>query len=118
MQIKIETKNDVLIAELNGEIDHHSAEEIRNKVENELKSQNLKNIVMNFKGVRFMDSSGIGVIIGRYKYAKALGGNLVACELTTEVKRIFDISGLLKIVEVYDDCNDALASFQKVSERN
>ncbi len=113
MGIDIETKNDILIAVLNGEIDHHSAEIIRNKIETELKNRNLKNIVMNFKGVRFMDSSGIGVVIGRYKYAKALGGSLVACELTTEVKRIFDISGLLKIVEVFDSCNDAVASFEK-----
>ncbi len=113
MRIDIVTQNNILIAELNGEIDHHSAEEIRNKVESELKKQNLKNIVLNFKGVRFMDSSGIGVVIGRYKYAKALGGNLVACELTTEVKRIFDISGLLKIVEVYDSCDEAIASFEK-----
>ncbi len=113
MKIDIEIRNDILIAVLNGEIDHHSAELIRSEIENELKNHNLKNIILNFKGVRFMDSSGIGVVIGRYKYAKALGGNLVACELTTEVKRIFDISGLLKIVEVFDNCSDALASFEK-----
>ncbi len=113
MGIDIEIKNDILIAVLNGEIDHHSAEIIRNEIESEVRNQNLRNIILNFKGVRFMDSSGIGVVIGRYKFAKALGGNLVACELTTEVKRIFDISGLLKIVEVFDSCSDAVASFEK-----
>ncbi len=111
MQIDIQSKDDLLIAVLNGEVDHHYAEHIRNKIECEYNSVNAKNIIISFKNVRFMDSSGIGVVIGRYKLATARGGTLVACDLTLEAKRIFDISGLAKIIKVYDNLDDAINSF-------
>lgn len=111
MQIDIKVENDVLIAVLNGEVDHHFAEVVRNKIEEECEINKTKNIVMSFKNVRFMDSSGIGMVIGRYKFATARGGNLVACDLTLEAKRIFDISGLGKIIKVYDTVDDAVKSF-------
>lgn len=110
MSIDVEIKNDNLIAILNGEIDHHYATEVKNVLENEYRDTKFKNIVMSFKNIRFMDSSGIGMVIGRFKFAKARGGTLVACNLTLEAKRIFDISGLGKIIEVYDDIDSAISS--------
>ncbi len=108
MNIDIDVENDILIATLNGEVDHHYAEIIRNRVEEEYNDKKAKNIVLSFKNVRFMDSSGIGVVIGRYKLATSRGGTLVACDLTMEVKRIFDISGLAKIINVYENTDEAI----------
>lgn len=110
MQVDIKSENDLLIATLNGEVDHHFAEHFRKIIESEYREKNAKNILLNFKNVRFMDSSGIGMVIGRYKLATAKGGTLVACELTLEVKRIFDMSGLSKIITIYDDVESAKAS--------
>ncbi len=112
MQVDVKMEDDVLVALLSGEIDHHYAEQIRNKIEQEYEKNKAKNIVMSFKNIRFMDSSGIGMVIGRYKFAQARGGTLVASDLTLEAKRIFDMSGLGKIINIYDDVDLALESFR------
>ncbi len=67
MYLQFKFKNEILIAVMAGELDHHSAEEVRNKIDNEMDVQGLKNLILDFAGVNFMDSSGIGVVIGRYK---------------------------------------------------
>ena len=54
-----------------GELDHHSAEEVRVKIDDRIERDNIKKVIMDFKEVTFMDSSGIGVVIGRYKKLKA-----------------------------------------------
>ncbi len=112
MQVEVKLENDVLVAVLGGEIDHHYAEQIRNEIESKYEENKAKNIVLSFKNVRFMDSSGIGMVIGRYKFVVARGGNLVACDLTLEAKRIFDMSGLGKIVDIYDTLDEALECFR------
>ncbi len=112
MQVEVNVVKDVLVAVLGGEIDHHFAEQVRSKIEKEYEENKVKNIVLSFRNVRFMDSSGIGMVIGRYKFAQARGGSLVACDLTLEAKRIFDMSGLGKIVKIYDTLEEALESFK------
>ncbi len=111
MQVEVTMKNKVLIAVLGGEIDHHFAEQIRNEIELKFEENKARDIILSFKNVRFMDSSGIGMVIGRYKYVVARGGNLVACDLTLEAKRIFDMSGLGKIVDIYSTVEEALEYF-------
>ncbi len=106
----IEVLDDTLVVKINKEIDHHNATKIREEVEEVYKSKNLKNIVFDFSKVYFMDSSGIGMCIGRYKLARATGGKFVACNLTNEVKRIFDMAGLSKIIYICDDVDSALDS--------
>lgn len=113
MNIDIKMQKNILIATLNGEVDHHYSKIIKARIEEEYNTLKAKNIVISFKNVRFMDSSGIGVIIGRYKFAKSRGGTLVACDLTMEVKRIFDISGLTKIINVYDNIEEAVKSIEE-----
>lgn len=111
MTLDVRVENDVLIAILNGEVDHHYAEQVRDVIEKEYINCEFKNIILSFKNIRFMDSSGIGMVIGRYKFAKARGGTLVACDLTLEAKRIFDISGLGKIIRICDNIDEAIACF-------
>ncbi len=112
MLVDISMDKDVLIVVLGGEIDHHYTEKIRNDIEMKFEENKAKNIVLSFKNVRFMDSSAIGMVIGRYKFVVARGGNLVACDLTLEAKRIFDMSGLGKIVDIYDTLEESLECFR------
>ncbi len=112
MQVEVRMENNVLIAVLGGEIDHHFAEQIRNEIELKYEENKAKDIILSFKNVRFMDSSGIGMVIGRYKFVVARGGNLVASDLTLEAKRIFDMSGLAKIVDIYDTLDEAMECFR------
>lgn len=102
----IEDRN--LIIKIKGDIDHHTAEEIRDKSEKEFKRLNAKNMIFNFEGVSFMDSSGIGMIIGRYKNIEKQGGNIAVCNVPESVKRIFNMSGLHKIIPCYDTQEEAM----------
>ena len=59
-----------------------------------------KKVIFNFDSVSFMDSAGIGLIIGRYKFANMLGGKLEVTNLTQSVRKIFEMSGILKLIPV------------------
>ena len=98
MEIKINMKGATLTAALMGELDHHSAEEVRQSVDTAFERSGCKNILFDFKDVSFMDSSGIGVIIGRYKNAEKRGGRLAVSGMNGVMQRLFNISGLQKIV--------------------
>lgn len=90
-----------LIVKLKGELDHHTSEEIRKKIDKHFNGSNVSNIIMDLNELTFMDSSGIGLIMGRYRNAVDKKGKLIiVCENST-IKRILDMSGLLKIIELY-----------------
>ena len=67
MKVKISYKGTILIASLEGELDHHSAQYVRQKIDSELMKSSNRDMILDFSKVSFMDSSGIGVVIGRYK---------------------------------------------------
>ncbi len=102
MKIKIDVIKNFLVLNLYGEIDHHNAGEIREKLDKELEKTKLVNLIFNFKDITFMDSSGIGMVIGRYRILQSRGGTVCVTNLSKEVYRIFEISGLFKIINNYD----------------
>ena len=105
-----EKKNDILIVNLSGELDHNSAESVRVKVDNKIDEDNITKIILNFSGVTFMDSSGIGAVIGRYKKVSNIGGKLCVAEVNKNVDKIFDLAGLYKIIKKYSNVNEAVMS--------
>ncbi len=107
LQISVEEKGAVLLVRLIGELDHHTAEELRAQVEERLK-RDVKHIVLNLEQLSFMDSSGLGVILGRYKQVKAIGGEMVVCAISPAVKRLFELSGLFKIIRLEENEEYAL----------
>lgn len=76
MECEIIMTTDTLIAMLDGEIDHHTAKGVREKIDSEIETNSPKILVLDFSDVTFMDSSGIGLIMGRYKLMKASGGEI------------------------------------------
>ena len=108
MKIKCEKINRTLIIKLFGEIDHNYAENVRNKIDLEFEKINGKDIIFDFSEVSFMDSSGICMIIGRYKNIKSRYGQVYAINLTQNIKRIFDISGLKKLIKCFENKQDAI----------
>src|SRR5699024_10980205 len=91
-------KKDVLIVRLNGELDHHESEALRSDWKDKMYQSPVKHVVLNFENVSFMDSSGLGVILGRYKDVLQLGGVMVVCSISASIKRVFDFSCPFKIV--------------------
>lgn len=108
MTVKFTKKGIHLIVGIDGEIDHHTSEEIRNKIEKEYSRSGCKNLIFNFKKVNFMDSSGIGMVIGRYKYICERNGAVAVVEVNENIDRIFSISGLYKIIRGYQSLEEAL----------
>lgn len=110
LQSAFDVKGDVLIVRLSGELDHHEAEILRDRWKEMLYSNPVKHILLNLEAVTFMDSSGLGVVLGRYKEAKQLGGEMVVCSISPIVKRIFEMSGLFKIIRLEENEAYALAA--------
>lgn len=104
-----EKRNNCLIIGLKGEIDHHSSKELRDRIDSELESANVRNIVFDFSEVGFMDSAGVGLLIGRYKTADRLGGKIGITGISSKMDRILDMSGIYKLMKRYATLDDALS---------
>lgn len=100
LNIDLEVKNDVLCIRLVGELDHHTAEDLRNLATNAIEKHQIRHILLNLEHLSFMDSSGLGVILGRYKQIKQLHGEMVVCAISPAIERLFDLSGLFKIMRL------------------
>lgn len=99
MDINLELIGTTLIAKIDGEIDHHTAAMLKSELDREINLHKVLNLVLDFDGVTFMDSSGIGVIAGRYKEIKARGGKVMIIRVKPQVDKILEISGLKTILE-------------------
>ena len=93
-------ENRTLILRVTEEIDQHTADKIRRKLDNEIEIYSPKKVIFDFNGIEFMDSSGIGMVLGRYKLVKMLGGNFEIINVNKRLKRIFDMSGVSRIIEI------------------
>lgn len=100
MESKFYEKDKLLVFKIIDEIDDHSVQMIRRKADYEIERYMPKRIIFDFDSVTFMDSAGIGLIIGRYKFAKMIGAKLEISNLTQSVKKIFEMSGILKLIPV------------------
>ncbi len=92
--------HDVLCIRLDGELDHHTAEELRELASKAIEEKDIRHIVLNLEQLTFMDSSGLGVILGRYKQIKQLHGEMVVCAVSPAIRRLLDMSGLFKIIRL------------------
>ena len=102
MQTKFYEKDKLLLVKMTEEIDDNSVQKIRRRVDYEIERHMPKRVVFDFNSVTFMDSAGIGFIIGRYKFVSMLGGKLELANLTQSVRKIFEMSGILKLIPVTD----------------
>lgn len=106
-------KQETLVIRFRCDVDHHNALQIRREADRLLEHSVVRNIVFDFSGVRFMDSSGIGMIMGRYKKVIFSGGRIAVSGVGSEVDRILLISGLYRVMSKYDSVEDALQGMTK-----
>lgn len=109
--IDIEKNN--LIVHFYGELDHHISEKARLKIDQKYKENNLKNIILDLTHLSLMDSSGIGLIMGRYKNVIEKKGKIAIISSNVYVDRLIRMSGLQKIIEVYKNLAEALESLER-----
>lgn len=101
LDIKVEEEN--LLVNFNGELDHHTAKDARESIDDAYDGKNVKNIIIDLNQLNFMDSSGIGLIMGRYKKTSQNDGKLFLKNVSERVKKILQMSGILKIVSIIDE---------------
>lgn len=108
MEIRLLGEKKALLVKISGELDHHTANSIRETTDSKIRCTNAIHVIFDFSQVGFMDSSGIGMIMGRYKTVKTLGGSVIIFGQNSQIKRIVEMSGIDKIVKIADTFEDAL----------
>lgn len=102
MEIVMSLQQANLLVSLQGELDHHFADRVRDAVDRAMERDRFKNLLFNLEGVSFMDSSGIGVLLGRYRKIKNRGGSMAVCGASGSLMKVLEISGLPKIISFFD----------------
>ena len=100
MSVKILSSQQKMPAYLDGDIDHHNAAFIREEIDNEIMSSKPEVLKLDFDKVTFMDSSGIGLVMGRYRTISLYGGKLIVSNLSPQFYRIMKLSGIEKIATI------------------
>ena len=100
MESKFYDKDKLLILKITDEIDDHNVQNIRRKADYEIERYMPRKIIFNFDKVSFMDSAGIGMILGRYKIMKMLGGSIELINVNSSVRKIFEMSGIHRIISI------------------
>lgn len=114
MSYTIEVKDNNLIAHFYGELDHHMTKGARKDIDKKYLQNDVKNIIFNFSNLTLMDSSGIGLVMGRYKNVVERKGKVIIVSSNVYIDRIIKMSGLLKIVDVCLDMKTALENVNEV----
>ncbi len=97
MQLDFIPTGDTLTVALRGELDHHTAGAIREKIDTAVLSRRCRRLVLDFSGLTFMDSSGIGLIMGRYRLMGSLAGGLTVSGASPRLESIMRLAGLEKL---------------------
>ena len=100
MSVSIVVKGEVVTAYLNGEIDHHSAAEIRTVIDSSVEENKPTLLVLDFKNVSFMDSSGIGLVMGRYKAINEVGGELAIINTSPGIGKVMRLAGMERLAKI------------------
>ena len=102
MPVDIDIDESSVTAYLSGEIDHHSAAELRRTIDEAVEHAYPEVLALDFGGVTFMDSSGIGLVMGRWKLMRDISGRVVIENAPKAIKKVMKMSGIEKLVSMED----------------
>lgn len=108
MKVNVESIGNNLVARVAGELDMSVAGDFRAQVEAALDREGTRNLILNFNEVSFIDSSGLGAILGRYKRLSQAGGVMAIVNPQPQVKRILELSGIMRIMNTYPTEEEAI----------
>lgn len=100
MKCRINFSENMLIAYLEGEIDHHSVKPVREEIDNTIDRLQPKALALDFSGVTFMDSSGIGLVMGRYRKIAPYNAQLYVFNPPPSIAKVMRLSGIDKIAKI------------------
>ena len=103
MQVLFKAEKDTLTVYLSGDIDHHTSAPIREAIDAQMQKYMPDDLRLDFRDVHFMDSSGVGLVMGRYKIASVYGCKVTVCAMPENVEKIMKMSGLGRIITFEKD---------------
>lgn len=103
MEEKYQLKEGCLTIQMPKELDHHEAGRLKMEADFLIGAYHVRRLVFDFRETEFMDSSGIGVIMGRYKTISLLGGEVWAVHTNERIRKILTLSGVIKIMQIYEE---------------
>lgn len=118
MKRQFEKTKNALVVFLAGEIDQFAASELKSRIDVEMENSGKRNLIIDLSGVSLMDSSGIGLIVGRYKNLKPLGGKVVVSGGKNGVKKVVELSGITKLIPYFEDVEKADKSLIDKGRKN
>lgn len=114
MELKFKILKEVLVVKVFGELDLHTADSLKEKIEKRINKNNrINNLILDLNNMKFIDSSGLGAILSIYKNLKAAQGKIAVINLSPQVKRIFKLSGMLKLLLVAQTKETAVNKIRK-----
>ncbi|MDD2234752.1 MAG: anti-sigma F factor antagonist [Desulfitobacteriaceae bacterium] len=96
-------KRQTMFLRLDGELDMQTADSVRTTIDTEIDRRGVRTVIINLQKVEFIDSSGLGVLLGRYKKLRDLEGKLKITNVPPHILKIMELSGLPKIIHFYND---------------
>ncbi len=111
MQIYSYENKGIYIVKLSGDIDHLTASKVKDAVSHGILKYKSNKVIIDLKDVYFMDSSGIGMLIGRYKELSLYCGEVVLSGINKSIDKILSLSGLYKIIKTFENTNSAMRYF-------
>jgi len=101
--VSVHVQNTLMFVNLTGELDQSTTQPVKEKLISSIEASEARHIVFNLKGLSFMDSSGIGIILGRYNQIKDRGGRVFVVGMNPVVSKVFYLSGLNQIITIIED---------------
>lgn len=108
-----EVRKETLIISLPEELDHYTAGVIKEQTDELFHGNRIRNVIFDYKNTFFMDSSGIGLVMGRYRAVRFLNGNIYIVGVNDKISRILEISGLYRVAKKSKGVKDALSIIEK-----
>ena len=109
-EMKLGIAKNALVVKFSGDVDNLVCESYKNKLETIINENKYKKVIMDFSNVTFIDSSGLGLILGRYNQLKKYNGTLYMSGINKQTEKIFNIAGIWTIMDKYESLDHALKS--------
>lgn len=100
MPMRIQQEESTMTVFLDGEIDHHAARELREEIDGTIERARPGELVLDFRGVTFMDSSGIGLVMGRYRVMQQMEGTVTVANASLHIRKVMRLAGLSRLAHI------------------
>ena len=99
-----------LVAEICGDIDHHTAKYFRGEIDKAIRSHNPLTLILDYSQVTFMDSSGIGLVMGRYRIMSEMGGEVIVASPPAYIRKVLQLAGMHRLTKIVTDIQEKKAA--------